>query len=232
VINNKKILAIIPARGGSKRVLRKNIREIGGKPLLYWSVDEAKKSNYIDRIIVSTDDEEIIAIAIKYGCDVPFKRPDKLATYEAKSIDVVLHAIKNIRDKFDYVVLLQVTSPLRTVSDIDTCISMCVNRYATSVVSVSEVTKSPYWMYRMDQKSRLSPFIAGNERQTRKQDAGNLYQLNGAVYVNKINQLVSDKKFITGTTLAYVMSAESSIDLDTELDFTVLEQLMFMSNTK
>lgn len=144
---NSKILAIIPARGGSKGVPRKNIRELAGKPLIAWTIEEAKKSKYIDRLILSTEDDEIIEVAKQYGCEVPFKRPIELAQDDTPGIDPVLHAIEQCPG-YDYVVLLQPTSPLRTVDDIDGCIEQLLSSDGTNFcVSVTEPEKSPYWMY-------------------------------------------------------------------------------------
>ncbi|MEH2097772.1 acylneuraminate cytidylyltransferase family protein, partial [Nostoc sp.] len=121
MIHGKKVLAIIPARGGSKAVPRKNIREIGGKPLIAWTIEEAKKSQYIDRLILSSEDDEIISIAQKWGCEIAFKRPVELAQDDTPGIAPVLHALNQL-PIYDYVVLLQPTSPLRQVIDIDGCI--------------------------------------------------------------------------------------------------------------
>ena len=226
MINGKKILAIIPLRGGSKGVPQKNIREVDGKPLFMWSVEQAHKSSYIDRLIISTDDDEIMAVTQKYGCEVPFKRPDALATDEAKTIDVILHALANVSQDYDYVVLLQATSPLRTTQDIDRCISLCEEGEANSVVTVTELEKPLHWIYRKDQKNKITPLLSDGQSPSRRQDSGPLYQLNGAVYVNDVQTLIEDKQFINETTLAHVMPAESSLDIDTELDFLVFEQLV------
>lgn len=122
-----KILAIIPARGGSKGVPRKNIRDLAGKPLIAWTIEEAKKSKYITRLILSSEDEEIIEAAKKYGCEVPFVRPIELAQDNTPGIEPVLHAIEKCPG-YDYVLLLQPTSPLRTVEDIDGCIEFLLNK--------------------------------------------------------------------------------------------------------
>ena len=226
MINGKKILAIIPLRGGSKGVPQKNIREVDGKPLFMWSAEQAHKSRYIDRLIISTDDDEIMAVAQKYGCEVPFKRPDALATDEAKTIDVILHALANVSQDYDYVVLLQATSPLRTAQDIDRCISLCEEGEVSSVVTVTELEKPLHWIYRKDQQNKITPLLSDGQSPSRRQDSDPLYQLNGAVYVNDIQTLIEDKQFINETTLAHVMPAETSLDIDTELDFLLFEQLV------
>ena len=151
MIKDKTVLAIIPARGGSKGVPLKNIRDVGGKPLIAWTIMEGKKSKYIDRLILSSEDERIINVAKKLGCEVPFTRPSSLAQDETPSIDVIVHAVQTIPEKYDYIVLLQPTSPLRKVTDIDNCIEQCLQKNAKACVSVTEPEKSPFWMYKIDE---------------------------------------------------------------------------------
>ncbi|MBC8555357.1 MAG: acylneuraminate cytidylyltransferase family protein, partial [Candidatus Brocadiales bacterium] len=146
MINNKRILAIIPARGGSKRLPRKNILDLAGKPPIAWSIEAALGSKYIDRVIVSTDDEEIAGISRKYGADVPFMRPNKLATDESSSVDVVLHVINTLKEKgreSEYIMLLQPTSPLRTMENIDEAVELLQSSSSDAVISVCEAEHSP-----------------------------------------------------------------------------------------
>lgn len=219
---NPKILAIIPARGGSKGIPRKNIRQLAGKPLLAWTIKEAKKSNYISSTILSSEDPEIINVAKQYGCEVPFIRPLELAQDDTPGIDTVLHAIENC-PSFDYVVLLQPTSPLRTVEDIDECIKYFMEQKADFCVSVSETDKSPYWMYKIDKNGKMESLIKSEEIPTRRQDLRKTYSLNGAIYVAKIDKLIDSKSFLTPSTLAYIMKKEHSIDIDNELDLKLCE---------
>lgn len=212
-----KILAIIPARGGSKGVPRKNIRDLAGKPLIAWTIEEAKKSRYIDQLILSSEDDEIIEVAKQYGCEVSFKRPLELAQDDTPGIEPVLHAIEQCPG-YDYVVLLQPTSPLRTVEDIDGCIEKLLNSDADFCVSVTEPEKSPYWMYTLEGE-RMVPLLPQEELVTRRQDLPKVYALNGAVYVGNIMEIIETKNFLTKSTLGYVMSKENSIDIDTEIDF-------------
>ena len=184
MFEDKKILAIIPARGGSKGVPRKNIRELCGKPLIAWTIAEAAKSRYIDRCIISTEDDEIAMIAKKWGGEVPFMRPIELAQDGTPGIDPVLHAISKLPE-YDYVVLLQATSPMRTVEDIDGCIEKCLNEGAESCVSVVEADNSPYWMYTFEDKDIIKPVLTITEEQSyQRQKLPKVYQLNGALYVN------------------------------------------------
>lgn len=222
----KKILGIIPARGGSKGVPRKNIRMLVGKPLVAWTIGEAKKSKIIDMCIVSTEDEEIKAVAEAWGGNVPFIRPAELAQDDTPGIEPVLHAIKMIPG-YDFVVLLQVTSPLRTVKDIDGAIAYCLDNGCETCVGVTEVEHSPYWMYRMDEQMRLQPILKiAKEESYQRQKLPKVYQLNGAVYVSSVAFLQAKKDFVGGETKGYIMSREHSYDIDTMLDFEVAEVLM------
>lgn len=225
-----KILAIIPARGGSKGVPRKNIRNLAGKPLIAWTIDEAKKSRYIDRVILSSEDEEIIEVAKKYGCDVPFIRPLELAQDDTPGIVPVLHAIEQCPG-YDYVILLQPTSPLRTVADIDGCIEYLFKKQAKICVSVTDVDKSPYWMFVID-NGQMKPLIRQDELITRRQDSPSVYALNGAIYVAKIDVLLETNNFLTDYTLAYKMDKENSYDIDTITDFEICEMIKLKSELK
>lgn len=227
MINNKSVLAIIPARGGSKGVFKKNIRQVGGKPLIAWSITEAMKSRYIDKLILSSEDEEIIKVAEVNGCEVPFVRPYELALDDTPGIDPVLHAMEMLPG-YDYIVLLQPTSPLRTVEDIDQCIELCVSYSAQSCVSVTEPDKSPYWMYTIQKDGILEPLLS-TPFVTRRQDLPHVYSLNGAVYAAESQWLAQNKTFLTEGTLAYVMPKERSLDIDTELDLKICD---FLLNSK
>lgn len=221
MIEGKSVLAIIPARGGSKGVPRKNIRVAAGKPLIAWTIEEAKKSAYIDRLVLSSDDAEIIETAKAYGCEVPFVRPAALAEDDTPGIDPVLHAMAMLPD-YDWVVLLQTTSPLRTVADIDGCIRHCVANGAKACVSVSAATESPYWMYSLDEKGQMQPLIATEKALVRRQDLPLAYILNGAVYVAQRDWLREQQSFVSSETLGFVMPAARSLDIDTELDLQIL----------
>ena len=220
-----RILCLIPARGGSKIILQKNIKLLSGKPLIAWTIDAAKKSKYIDQIVVSTDNIEVAEIAKKYGAKVPFLRPDELATDEALSIEVVLHALKQLPG-FDWLLLLQPTSPLRTNSDIDGIIKFCKDHKSPSAVSICEVSKHPYWMYKKDDRFRLQSFISNCPKITRRQDLPKAYSLNGALYLAKTDWLLKKKSFIGKETLGFAMSLDKSVDLDTIEDWNWAEHLI------
>jgi CMP-N,N'-diacetyllegionaminic acid synthase len=222
MIKGKTVLAIIPARGGSKGVVHKNIHEVAGKPLIAWTIEEAKKSRYIDRLILTSDDVEIIAVAQKWGCEVPFTRPKELALDDTPGIEPILHAIHNM-PKYDYIVMLQPTSPLRSVVDIDSSLELCEVQGSNSCVSVTAPDKSPYWMYTLDESSKMTPLLQVKEAIKRRQDLPNIVALNGAVYVANSDWLLENKAFVTTDTIAYTMPKLRSLDIDTELDLQIAE---------
>ena len=223
------LLAIIPARGGSKGVPRKNIKPLMGKPLIGWSIDVAKQASCIDRIIVSTEDDEIASAARELGADVPFMRPAELAADDTPGIAPVLHAISQLPD-YDWVLLLQPTSPLRSAEDIDGIWQFCQERSATSAVSICEVGKHPYWMYRCDVAQRLKPFIKERPEVTRRQDLPPAYTLNGALYLARTDWLLERQNFIGPETIGYIMPPERSVDLDAPQDWRWVEFLIEQAN--
>lgn len=226
MFQGKSILGIIPARGGSKGVPRKNIKNIGKKPLIAWSIVEAQKSEYIDRLILSSEDEEIISVAKEYGCEVPFVRPPELAQDETLVVEVVRHVLEELPG-FDYFVLLQPTSPLRRVEDIDHCIERCIRSYSDSSVSVTESEKSPYWMYSLEGSGMLTPVIKDvKKNNSRRQDLPKVYSLNGAVYVCRTDWFLKENVLLGEETLSYVMPKSRSIDIDTELDIKIVQLLL------
>lgn len=230
MIQGKTVLAIIPARGGSKGVPYKNIRNLAGKPLIAWSIEQAKKSIYIDRVVISTDDEVIASVAKKWGGEVPFLRPEELAKDHTPGIDPVLHAMKMLPN-YDYTVLLQPTSPLRISEDIDECLENCIRQKANACVSVTLTDKSPYWMYQLSETNMLSPVIIPDRPVLRRQDAPDVYVLNGAVYTAKSEWLLEKQTFLNEETIGYVMPKERSVDIDTLLDFFVIEAILDQKTT-
>ena len=223
MIDQKTVLAIMPARGGSKGVLRKNIREVSGKPLIVWTIEAAKQSKHIDRLILSSEDSEIIKIAEEWGCEVPFVRPKELAQDDTPGIDPVIHAINFLPEQYDYVVLLQPTSPLRTVDDIDGCIQKCIDIGAPACISVTEPDKSPFWMYTLGEKDQLISLFPQNEVVPCRQALPKVYALNGAVYVANTKWLLKTRSFLSPETVAYFMGKDNSCDIDTELDLQLAE---------
>lgn len=223
--DSSRVLAVITARGGSKGVPRKNIYPIQGIPLIAWTILAARQSKHIDRIVLSSDDPEIIAVARQFGCEVPFVRPAALATDNADSAAVVAHAIDALDESFDLVVLLQPTSPLRKSEDIDASIELITESGAPSVISVCEVDKSPYWMYTISDSNQLVPLINTKDRPTRRQDAQPVYVPNGAVYIVRSVNFKENRCFVYPSTRAWIMPVSRSIDIDTEDDLRMFEYL-------
>ena len=225
MICGKTVLAVIPARGGSKGVPGKNVRQVAGKPLIAWTIEEARKSRYVDRMILSSDDAGIIEVARKWGCEVPFVRPAELAQDDTPGIQPVFHAVRELPG-YDYVVLLQPTSPLRTCDDIDRCIELCLFKGAFSCVSVVEPDKSPYWMFTGDSDGKIHPLLSDSQMIVRRQDLPQVYALNGAVYVSECETLLERGSFITDNTVFHLMAKHASIDIDTEIDLIISEILL------
>lgn len=225
MINGKSVLAIIPARGGSKGVPRKNIKVLAGKPLIAWTIEEAQKSKYIDLLILSSDDAEIITVAKEWGCEAPFVRPPELATDATSGIEPILHAINNIPG-YDYVVVLQPTSPLRKFMDIDGALETCINREAVACVSITKVNKTPYWMFSLCNDLRLKPFVKGGNLAMPRQLLPDIYELNGAIYLAETDWFKETKTFINQDTIGYIMPVERSLDIDSLSDFIYAETLI------
>lgn len=223
---SKKILAVIPARGGSKGIPRKNIKLLSGKPLIVWTIEEAKKSKYIDYLILSSEDKEIISIAKDWGCEVPFVRPKEIASDDTPGIEPILHAINTLPRKFDYVCMLQPTSPLRTVKDIDGCIDKCINLNGEACVTIVESSKSPYWMFTLEKDMLLRSLFPEIKIAPRRQDLPTTYVLNGAVYVARTEWIRETKSFITDETIGFRMEKFSSLDIDDEMDFKICDYLL------
>lgn len=231
MIYDKKIVAIIPARGGSKGVPLKNIKLLGGKPLITWTICEASKSNYIDKIIVTTDSLEIAEICENVGAEVPFIRPKKLALDDTPSSDVILHSLdwlaKNEKIEYDLFILLQPTSPFRKSEQIDNALDLFIlNHTKDCLISVREVDENPYWMKIIDDKYFLKNFIKQNNNHTRRQDLPKIYITNGAIYIMNISDFLLHGSFNTDKTMPFIMDQESSIDIDTEIDFKLAELII------
>lgn len=221
MIAGSRVLAVIPARGGSKGVQRKNVRVLGGKPLIVWTLEASSGSKFIDRTIVSSDDEEVIAVTRAHGGEVPFVRSAELASDHAPTIEVVLDALERCPGH-DWVVLLQPTSPLRTSADIDAAVTLCIELDAPACVSVCLAQESPYWMYTLGSRGELAPLLPSVQA-TRRQDLPAVYSLNGAVYVANRTWLRKHRSFLHPDTVAYVMPSERSVDIDTENDLLQLQ---------
>lgn len=230
----KKVLAIVPARGGSKGVKRKNLRDLGGKPLINWTLDAAKESKFIDKVVVSTEDEEIRNVALENNVEV-INRPKELALDSSPTIEAILHVLDNLKDRKyipDYVMLLQCTTPFRNSQDIDNAIKKFIEsiNVADSLISVTENENIPYWLKKIDNNGLLSDFIKYDKNKfVRRQDFEKLYKLNGAIYMTKIECLYKNRSFESAKSIAYKMNDKSSIDIDTETD---LKYAQFILDTE
>jgi len=219
-------VAIIPARKGSKGLPGKNHKPLHNKPLIAWTIEQAIKSAVIDEIVISTDDPAIVNIAEKYNSCHVIERPPEIAGDSAPMADVVLDVINRFQEKtIDFIVLLQVTSPLRTASDIDDAFKDMKAKNYENCVSVCDVSESPYWMYKTDEKGLISPVVEYDEV-SRRQDLPTAYKLNGAIYIVKTANFIKDKKLIGLKTFAYKMPRERSIDIDNIEDFRLCERYL------
>lgn len=218
------VLGLIPARGGSKGVPRKNIRELAGIPLITHSIQAARDATAIDSVVVSTDDGEIAEVAESHGARVPFIRPSELATDEAPTAPVITHALETLHDAgeaYDSFVLLQPTSPLRTATDIDEAYSLYNDSESDSVISVYP-TYDTRWKRTPEGAKKLNYTDAGKRRQDRDPE----YVINGAIYVTDVKQFFQTEETITGTTKMYEMTERESVDIDTPFDLWLAEQIL------
>jgi len=220
------VVAIIPARGGSKGIPRKNLRNLAGKPLIVYTIEAAKKAKFVDGIIVSTDDEQIEEVSRLYGAEVPFLRPAELAMDDTPMLPVVQHVVQfleEIGERIQAVVLLQPTSPLRTENEIDEAIMKLMKTNADSVVSVCE-TKAHQKLFTLDE-DRLTCY-SRTETVAYRQQLPKTYALNGAIYVVKRDVLMKENTLYGKDVRAVIMSEERSVDIDTPFDFFIAENVL------
>ncbi|ANK82343.1 MAG: hypothetical protein TEF_17260 [Rhizobiales bacterium NRL2] len=225
MIGEHRVLAVLCGRGGSKGLPRKNVLDLGGKPVIAWSVEAAHASRLLDRCVVSTDDEEIADAARNAGGDVPFLRPAELATDTAPVTEAMIHAVENLPERYDIVVLLHATSPFRTGGDIDDCISMLVETGAETCVTFSEMIKPPSYIVQIDERSRMRPLeVSGLLR--RRQETVKHYLPNAAVYAVWTDFLLRERKVYSKDTAALVTPHERAIDIDGPLDLEIARGLL------
>ena len=224
------VLGLITARGGSKGIPRKNIKMLAGKPLISWTIETALQSQHLDWVVVSTDDEEIARVAREWGAHVPFIRPADLARDDSSHISVVIHALdwleKTEHLEPEYVMLLQPTSPLRTVQDIDEAIGLAKVHDAVAVVSVCEAKHHPFLCKRVLDDGTIEDFMPSTVAYKRRQDFPVVYAVNGAIYLNQRESLVRDRTFFPVETYPYVMPPERSLDIDTPWEVHLAELIL------
>lgn len=219
-----RLLAIIPARGGSKRLPGKNVRILGDKPLISWSIDVAKNISNITDILVSTDSEQIASIGRSSGALVPWLRPTELSTDSASSVDVVLHALEWYERSYgrvDGVIVLQPTSPFRTVATIRGGIDLFKSYGRKPIVAVSLTQSHPMWTFTIS-NNYIKPYFNGDGLKMRSQDLPPAYVVNGVLYIIAPEDLRLKKSFFEGDIVPLVIeSSIEGIDIDTEFDFMV-----------
>lgn len=223
---SRKILGLVPARGGSKGIPRKNVRPIAGRPLIAWTIGAALGAERLSRVVVSSEDEEILAVARAWGADAPFVRPAELARDETPGIAPALHALDALAESYEWLVLLQPTSPLRTSGDIDAAIALCLEGEADACIGVTESAESPWWMFARSPSGELTPFGGREKIAPRRQELPRLYSVNGAIYVARVEALRRKRSFFMPGALGYVMARDHAVDIDDELDFALAQLLL------
>ena len=216
-----KIISIIPARGGSKGLPKKNILELAGKPLIAWTIESSLKSKYISKTIVSSDCDEILNISSKYGSEI-LKRPDELARDTTPTEPVVEHILQNIKDlgNYSYLVLLQPTSPLRDEKDIDEAISKLIQeKDATALISVKEIDNKILKAFKINNNGYLEGISNNKYPFMRRQNLPKVFMPNDAIYIISINEFLKTKRLFSDNAISYLMNEEKSLDIDTIDDF-------------
>lgn len=233
MINNKKVLAVVAARGGSKGLPKKNIRMLGGKPLVAWPVQAAKNAPSVDRVIISTDDKTIAEVAVEAGAELPFMRPAELASDTASSMEVIRHAINTLADKgdkYDYILLLEPTSPLTDSDDIEKALAILdsARDRADSIVGISRVEAAhPEYDVNLGDDGIIKPFISQDFRSLkRRQDIQDLYFLDGSLYLSSVNSFLLHGSFYHERTLGFVVPRWKSFEVDDLLDWIIIESLI------
>ncbi len=217
-------IAVIPARGGSKRLPGKNMMMIAGKPLIGWTIEAAIQSGVFSRVVVSTDSWEIAVMAAQFGAEVPFMRPDELSQDDTPSIDVLIHAANELiaghETSWTHLACLQPTSPLRTAENIREAVKLLEEKQADAVVSVCKSEHSPLWSNTLPDSRSLDGFIAENIQKTPSQQLPAYYRLNGALYFCRIPRMIEERTlFLKTGAYAYIMNRKDSIDIDDQVDF-------------
>ncbi len=223
-----KRIAVIPARSGSKGLKDKNIKEMAGKPLMAYTIEAALSSGVFDEVMVSTDSDRYAEIARKYGASVPFLRSEETSGDKASTWDTVREVLSNYSNlgvEFDVVAVLQPTSPLRTADDIRGGVELFDKNNATAVIGVCELEHSINICNVLGENNSMDGFFDSNVS-GRRQDAGKYYRINGALYIQRVNDLMEKKNLYGEDSYAYIMDKRASVDVDDEIDFRMAESLM------
>jgi len=231
--NQRPVIGLIPARGGSKGVLRKNMRMIAGKPLVEFTVQAAMHSRYLDSVYLSSDDDKILSCGSSLGAQT-FRRPAEFASDTASAEDVVRHFFKEIPEQLveqdPYIVYMQPTSPLRSSRHVDEALEQMNAQAAHTVVSVVEMTKSPYKSFSLNASGRLQSLFDEKMSNARRQDLPKVYIPNGAIYIFRVSDFLERAGFPSNGSIPFVMSGADSIDIDTEEDIRYLEYILRKKN--
>ena len=227
----KTFLVIIPARGGSKGLPGKNIKDLNGKPLIAWSIEAAFGSKYSDEIMVTTDNEDIAHIATKFNASVPFLRPAYLATDKTTTFDAVKHSINFYKDNlkffFDYIVLLEPTSPLRTSIDIDLAIEKLLSSKASAIVGICKTeSQNPAFLVVKDSDNFISGYEDKDMKVKRRQDIKDVFFLEGSLYISQIDEYLKNETFYHEDTIGFEVPKYKSLEIDDIYDFTMIEAIM------
>lgn len=217
-----KIVAIIPARGGSKGLPKKNIIHLLGKPLIAWTIESSLKSKYISKTIVSSDDDDILSISATYGAEV-IKRPQELSLDVTASEPVIEHVLNNIKEEYDYFILLQPTSPLRDENDIDGAFDFMFANDASSLISTMKIDNKILKSFIENKDGYLEGAVNNSYPFLRRQDLPDVYLPNGAIYIFSVKEFLANKKILNHRTLGFQMNEDKSLDVDTYLDLKLCE---------
>jgi len=231
VYSDLRTLALIPARGGSKGLPRKNVLEIAGKPLIAWTIEAALASDHIDAVVVTTDDPEIAELARAHGAEVPFLRPAELALDTSPSIDAVLHALDALAADgrtFDFLALLEPTSPLRAPGDIDRAIELLAANEADAdaVVSLGEVHMEHPSIVKRIADGRLEPYVVESAKVTRRQDLDRAYFPYGVVYLSKVSSLRETKSFYPERAMPMLIERWQNYEIDDVYDMVCVDAIL------
>lgn len=230
MIEGRKVLALIPARGGSKGLPRKNLRSLCGRPLIQWSIDIALACNEIDAVVVSTDDKQIAEVAAAAGAELPFLRPSTLSGDTTSSIEVIIHALDFLENNgrtFDIVLLLEPTSPLREVTDIQLALQRMVDNESAAIVSVCRAGSThPAFIFRTTSHGRLKPFLSSLPTGLRRQEIETMFYLDGTLYASTVKALQEQRSFYHDDTLAYEVSKWKALEIDDMDDFQMVEAIV------
>jgi N-acylneuraminate cytidylyltransferase/CMP-N,N'-diacetyllegionaminic acid synthase len=230
MINGKSVLAIITARGGSKEVPGKNIKDLEGKPLIAWTIEAARRSKYVDRILVTTDSPKIIRVAVEAGAEAPFQRPAELSGDLAKQEDAISHAmdwVENDEHKYDYVMILTPTHPLRSEEEMDAvCEELDGRPEARGILTLMKANSHPLFANTLPEDGCLANFVPEELKLKNRQELPDYYQISGSTVLCEWDYFREEGSLLGDRTYAHVTDAVTGHDINTRLDFLVAETLM------